>query len=139
MAKSQSVKATAKLPPPEGNEVDAFLESLDHPRRDDIVRVRQVILSAAPGIVEEVKWNAPSFRTDEHFCTFNLRSRDEIVLVLHRGAKKQQPRKMKLSPKAEALVKWLDDDRALVSIEPSRVASCKSAMTALIREWVGQL
>lgn len=133
------VKATTKLPPPAGNEVDAFLESLDHPRRDDVVRVREVILSAAPGISEEIKWNAPSFSVDDHFCTFNLRSRDEVVLVLHRGAKKKAPKQMKLSAKAEALVKWLDPDRALVTLEPARVSSARPALTALIREWVSQL
>lgn len=135
-----SIKSTAKLPPSPGNEVDAFLETLDHPRRDDVARVRQVILSAAPGLSEELKWNAPSFRTDvDHFCTFHLRSKEAVELVLHRGSKKKPPKDMKLSPKAEALVRWLDSDRAMVSIDPSRVASSKSALTALIREWVNQL
>lgn len=141
MPKSEkdSVKATAKLPPPSGNEVDAFLEALEHPLRDDVARIRQVILSAAPGITEAVMWNAPSFRTEHHFCTFHLRSKDAVQLVLHRGAKKKAPKQMALSPKAEALVNWLEPDRAMVTIEPSRVGSSKAALTALIREWVSQL
>jgi len=44
-----------------------------------------------------------------------------------------------LSPKAEALVKWLDSDRALVTLSPSRLASQKIAFSTLVREWVTQL
>ena len=53
---------TDKLPPPAGNEVDAFLETLDHPLRDDIARVRRWVLDAAPSVAEAVHWSSPSVR-----------------------------------------------------------------------------
>jgi len=97
-------RSTAKLPPIAGNEVDAFLETLEHPLRDDVVRVRQLVLSALPDITEALKWNAPSFRTTEFFATFNLRSTDDVQLIFHTGArKKANPKKVALSPRAEAL------------------------------------
>jgi len=131
---------TGKLPPAPGNEVDAFLEVLEHPLRDDVVRVRALLLSAMPGISEAIKWNAPSFRTEEFFATFHLRSREDVQLVFHTGAKKKATKaKVVLSPKAEALVKWLDSDRALVTLSPSRLASQKIAFSTLVREWVTQL
>ena len=41
--------------------VEAFLAALDHPRKQDILTVRQIILGADPRIQEAIKWNAPSF------------------------------------------------------------------------------
>ncbi|MBE2252932.1 MAG: DUF1801 domain-containing protein [Myxococcus sp.] len=131
---------TGKLPPAPGNEVDAFLEVLEHPLRDDVVRVRALLLSAMPGISEAIKWNAPSFRTEEFFATFHLRSTEDVQLVFHTGAKKKATKaKVVLSPKADALVKWLDSDRALVTLSPSRLASQKIAFSTLVREWVTQM
>lgn len=138
---SKTGRSTAKLPPIAGNEVDAFLEALQHPLRDDIVRVRRLVTSALPDIGEAIKWNAPSFRADDvFFATFHLRSHDEVQLVFHTGAKKKaQKTKMALSPRAEALVTWLDDDRAMVTLSPSKLASQRLPFTALVREWVSQL
>lgn len=140
MAKQKTTGSTAKLPPLPGNEVDAFLETLEHPLRDDVVRVRQLVLSALPDIGEAIKWNAPSFRTTEFFATFHLRSKDEVQLIFHTGArKKAKQKKVALSPRAEALVTWLDPDRALVTLSPSRLAAQRLAFTTLVREWVTQL
>jgi len=136
----QTSGSTAKLPPLPGNEVDAFLETLEHPLRDDVVRVRQLILSALPDITEAIKWNAPSFRATEFFATFNLRAKDEVQLIFHTGAKKKaKPKKVALSPRAEALVTWLDPDRALVTLSPSKLSAQRLAFTTLVREWVTQL
>jgi hypothetical protein len=49
-----------------GQTVDDFLATLDHPRKRQIVALRQIILGADPRISEGIKWNAPSFRTSEY-------------------------------------------------------------------------
>ncbi|MBL8920463.1 MAG: DUF1801 domain-containing protein [Myxococcaceae bacterium] len=140
MSKSRSSRSTAKLPPIAGNEVDAFLEALDHPLRDDVVRVRRLLLAALPDLGEAIKWNAPSFRHGERFfATVDLRSTDRLRLVFHRGAKKDAAPKPTLSPRAEVLVEWVADDRALVTLDPSKLASQRLAFTTLVREWVSQL
>lgn len=141
MPTSKTTRSTAKLPPVAGNEVDAFLETLDHPLRDDVVRVRRLLLSALPDLGEAIKWNAPSFkRGGGFFATFDLRPKDEVRLVFHRGAKKVPGLpKVTLSPRADALVTWLADDRALVSLDPAKLASQRVAFTTLVREWVTQL
>jgi len=56
--------------------VEAFLASLDHPFKPEILALRQVILGADPSIAEGIKWNAPSFRTSEYFATMHLRAKD---------------------------------------------------------------
>jgi uncharacterized protein YdhG (YjbR/CyaY superfamily) len=67
--------------------VDEFLAELDHPLKAEVQAVREIIRGAAPGIKEQVKWNAPSFSyKDDYLVTFNLRARDRIHLVFHNPA-----------------------------------------------------
>ncbi|MCA3015453.1 MAG: DUF1801 domain-containing protein [Myxococcaceae bacterium] len=129
---------TDKLPPPAGNEVDAFLETLDHPLRDDIARVRRWVLDAAPSVAEAVHWSSPSFRVGaQFFATFRLQPSADVQLVLHTGVTRRGvARPIALSPAAARLVEWLSDDWALVSIPPARASSLKRPVTALVREWV---
>jgi hypothetical protein len=141
MPSAKPNRSTAKLPPPAGNEVDAFLEALEHPLRDDLVRVRRWVLEATPGLSEAVKWNAPSFRLGpDFFATFHLRSTTEVQLVFHTGAKKRsQPKALVLSPAAARLVEWLSEDRALVALPPARLSNLKAPLMTLVREWTRQL
>src|SRR5687768_7259956 len=67
--------------------VGSFLESLDHPLRQEIEAVRRMIREAVPTAGEEIKWNAPSFYTSEHFATLHLRNRNCVQVVLHLGAR----------------------------------------------------
>jgi hypothetical protein len=74
-------------------EVDRFMEGLDHPLKDGIERLRAAILDSNDRITEHIKWKAPSFRyADEDRVTFRLYPKDRAQLVFHRGAKvKMQP------------------------------------------------
>jgi hypothetical protein len=86
-------KASSPKPTKRGasapEDVETFLASLEHPFKQEIVALRQLILGADPGITEGIKWNAPSFRTSEYFATFQLRAKDGVQLILHLGAKKR--------------------------------------------------
>ena len=64
-------------------EVTRFINELEHPLKDAIELVRTLILESNPGILEQVKWNAPSFRHKYDFVTFNVRPADKIHLVFH--------------------------------------------------------
>ena len=66
---------------------ESLLAALEHPHKAGILRLRRIILDLDQRITEEVKWNAPSFRIDEHFATFKLHPPKHIQLVLHTGAK----------------------------------------------------
>lgn len=77
----------AKRSPSAPESVEAFLASLDHPFKQEILAVRQIILGADPSIAEGIKWNAPSFRTSEYFATFHLRAKEGVQVILHLGAK----------------------------------------------------
>jgi hypothetical protein len=120
--------------------VQAFLSALDHPHKDAIVALRQLLLSADPAISEEVKWNAPSFRTSEHFATMHLRGQDSFQLILHLGAKsgRKVPKDAIADP--DKLLKWLGPDRASVTFAGVADLSCKSdALIAIVRQWIGHV
>ena len=72
-------------------EVDAYMEKLDHPLKAEIEAVRAIIKNASPSIAEHIKWAAPSFfcpggKDKGGFATFNHRATQHVHLVLHNGA-----------------------------------------------------
>ncbi|WP_437322222.1 DUF1801 domain-containing protein [Sorangium sp. So ce394] len=118
--------------------VVAFLRELDHPRKEDIEAVRQIILGASPEIREGIKWNAPSFRTTEYFATFHLRGKEGVRLVLHMGAKVKETATSGVEIADPAgLLEWLAKDRCLVTFSDGEDIQVKrSALEALLREWI---
>jgi hypothetical protein len=121
--------------------VEALLEGLDHPLRDEIALVRQTLLDADPSIAEGVKWNAPSFRTSLYFATVHLRSTEQVQLVFHTGAKPQATAETGLAVEdPTGLLKWLARDRALVSMGTGVVLRERlPALSVLVRSWIGAL
>lgn len=111
-----------------------LLRDLGHPLEREIDAVRKAILSASPLIREELKWNSPSFRTHEHFVTLNLREKNRIRLVFHRGAKSRSATMTVSDP--TGMVRWLGKDRALVTLERGDVAAKGAALKALVRSWL---
>ena len=118
--------------------VDDFMATLDHPLKREVQALREIVLGAAPGAAEGVKWNAPSFSTTEHFATFNLRPRDRVQLVLHRGAKVRDGDGARLPvDDPSGLLDWRSGDRALVEFrDMAEVDAGRAALTDLVRQWV---
>ena len=62
--------------------VTAYLRDLEHPLKKEIEAVRRIILGVRSTIREGMKWNAPTFRTENgDFAAFNLRARDGVQLI----------------------------------------------------------
>jgi hypothetical protein len=138
-SKASSPKRTTKkksAPAPE--DVEAFLASLDHPLKREIVAVRQILLGADPSITEGIKWNAPSFRTSEYFATFHLRAKEGVRVILHLGAKPREgsaPSVVIADP--ESMIEWLANDQASVMFRDLKDIDAKrSAFTDVIRQWI---
>lgn len=110
------------------------MAGLKHPQKSAIAAVRQIILGVSPEIGEAIKWNAPSFRTTEFFATTNLRSLDRVQLIFHLGAKKRAGLKAFKIADPAGLVKWLGDDRCLVTI--GDVTANRAALEAIVRQWI---
>jgi hypothetical protein len=117
--------------------VQSFLAALEHPLKGEIVALRQLLMSVDPAISEEIKWNAPSFRTSEHFATMHLRARDNVQLILHLGARSKRSIPAGAIADPDGLLKWLGPDRASVSFRGrGDVAAKGEALVAVIRQWI---
>lgn len=133
-------KAKSAKPSQTSAEVVAFLATLEHPLKPVLQAIRKIILGLRPDVREELKWNAPSFCTHEHFATFHLRAADKVQLILHRGAKvKKAASKLPLADPS-GLLKWLGKDRALVIFtDVASVKSNRKAFETILREWLARL
>jgi hypothetical protein len=114
--------------------VNDFMADLDHPLKDEIETVRRIIRGANAAIKEEIKWNAPSFRTTEFFATLHLRARDKIQIVFHLGAKARDDAPSMTIADPGGLMKWLAKDRCLVTVRD--VAANEKALAAIVRQWL---
>lgn len=121
--------------------VDALMRELDHPLKAEIAAVRDAILAAHPRVAEGVKWNAPSFRVDDYFATINLRQRDAVMIVLHRGAKAKSDDGFAAGfPDPSKLLTWLSHDRAVIKLrDMAELTAQRAALTAVIHAWVERL
>ncbi len=119
--------------------VDTFLATLDHPFKPVIEALRATILAVDPAIHESIKWNAPSFATTEHFATMQLRAKDGVQLILHRGAKKRDDPSAAIADPTH-LLEWLADDRASLELTSlADLTSKRPAFIALVRQWLTQV
>jgi len=135
--KASSKKATKRsAPAPE--DVETFLASLEHPFKQEILALRQIILGADPSIAEGIKWNAPSFRTSEFFATFHLRAKDGVQVILHLGAKKRESATTGIGvADPESMLQWLGKDRASVKFRDRKDIEARGAAFAdVIRAWI---
>ncbi|WP_437629914.1 DUF1801 domain-containing protein [Sorangium sp. So ce854] len=118
--------------------VIAFLRELEHPLKQEIEALRRIILAVSPEIREEIKWNAPSFRTTEHFATFNLRTKDRVRLILHMGAKVKGTATMGVEIEDPAgLLEWLAKDRCLVTFgDEGEIREKRAGLETILRAWI---
>jgi hypothetical protein len=116
--------------------VDEFLAELDHPRADDVRRLRAAIMAGAPGLTEHVKWRAPSFCVGGvDRVTFRLFPADHLQLVFHRGTKPQDTEGFEFGDDA-GLLRWVAPDRAVLTLgDPADVAARTDAIVALVNRW----
>ena len=118
------------------DEVDAFMQALDHPHKDAIEALRRIIVHVDPAIREGIKWNAPSFRTGEWFATTHLRAKTGIALILHLGAKVRSAPAPVIDDPARRL-EWLGKDRARIAFaDVAAVEASRPALEGIVREWV---
>lgn len=134
-------KKSKKAKPPVS--VDEFMASLASPLKPAVEALRRAILGADSRIEEGIKWNSPSFRRPgtDYFATVNVRPRDGVLLVLHRGAKVKDGSAGR--PKIDdpkLLLEWLAADRCAVRFrDPADVRAKKAALQGIVRQWIETL
>ena len=73
-----------KLTKDKAEQVQEFMDQLDHPFKAEVQILREIIKNTDSGITEQSKWNAPSFSyKGESLVTFNLWEKKRVHLVFH--------------------------------------------------------
>ncbi len=66
-------------------EVDAWFADYEHPAKDAMLLVRDIILSDAR-MAETIKWKSPTFVYAGNMASFNPRTKAHVSLMFHTGA-----------------------------------------------------
>lgn len=70
---------------PSNPDVGAWFDDYDHPMREAMLRVREIIL-ADERITETIKWKSPTFMYEGNMASFNPRTKAHVSLMFHTGA-----------------------------------------------------
>ena len=120
-------------------EVTEFLNELNHPFRNEIAKLRDVILASDKNLVENIKWNAPnySFENEDRITMRIQPMTTKVQLIFHRGAKKQEQPKDKLIESKSKMLVWKENDRAIITFKNSQeIEDGKAELEKIINEWL---
>ena len=108
-------------------EVERWLASFEHPLKDAILRVRQIILSSHKEVEECIKWKSPTFTFCGNIASINPKTKKKVSLMFHQGA--QIPGKHPHLVGGGGTVKYMyfDDAREVESRRP--------AIQSVVRAW----
>lgn len=125
------------MPPKAYKSVEEFLADLPDGTLAVVQELRAMIRAAHPGLVERIKWNAPSFALDGiDLATLGLQRDGSVRLVLHRGAKVQDNGGFRCDDPA-GLADWPAPDRGVVVIKDTTDLSVRAPdLSDLIRRWL---
>jgi hypothetical protein len=70
---------------PRNADVDAWFAEFEHPLKDAMLRVREIILEE-PRMDESIKWKTPTFSYRGNLASFNPRSKAQVSLLFHTGS-----------------------------------------------------
>jgi hypothetical protein len=124
--------------PNRSQEVDRFMEGLNHPLKEGVEQLRMAILDSNYQITEHIKWKAPSFcYAGEDRVTFRLYPENRVQLVFHRGAKVKSDAGDFAFEDDTGLLRWVADDRAVVALRDVKDAQDKlPALVDVVNRWV---
>ena len=70
---------------PTNPDVDSWFADYEHPAKDAMLRVRQIILSDER-MTETIRWKSPTFMYEGNMASFNPRTKAHVSLMFHTGA-----------------------------------------------------
>jgi hypothetical protein len=71
------------------SDVERFMRNLEHPHKEELQRLREVILSVDPRIGETIKWSCPTFTFDGNIASLVVRTRKCAQVMFHQGGSLQ--------------------------------------------------
>jgi hypothetical protein len=121
----------AKTPP-----VEAWLAARTPEIRGVVERLRAVVLNAADGVTEHIKWNGPSFCIDgDDRITVGLAPGGGVRAILHRGVKVKDATGFAFADDS-SLIRWAAPDRGVVTFaDEAAVAAGAEVFADICRRW----
>ena len=99
-------------------EVTEFLDSLDHPLRNEIDFLRNIIMGTGKDLNEGIKWNGPNYSIgNEDRITMRINPHKQIQVILHRGAKIKEKLNERLLKEDYSILAWKENDRAVATFK----------------------
>ncbi len=120
-------------------DLKTYLDELEHPLKQEILEMREIILESNKQLTEHIKWNAPSYCINgEDRITFNLHGTKHFRLVFHCGVKiKARKLKGKISSDKANWLEWAAEDRALLTFSDMiEIMQKKKTVQQMINEWI---
>ena len=118
--------------------VSAFLDALQHPRRAEIERLREIVLRARPDLEENIKWNAPNYHImGQDRLTMKIQPpKSFVLLIFHCGASKQTPPARVISDES-GLLEWRGNDRAMATFQNMEaLENADRTLAKLVQDWI---
>jgi hypothetical protein len=118
--------------------VKDFMQTLDHPFKEEIEVIRKIVLKVDPKITEHIKWNGPSFCFNgDDRITFRLNPPKNIQLIFHRGAKVRTDVDDFSFDDSTGLIKWVTKDRGVVTFKDKNdLEKKKSDLKLVVGNWI---
>lgn len=117
--------------------IDTFRSSLAPETLHIVDALRTLIIRVDSRLVEEFKWNAPSFRLgDEHRITLGLERNGSVRLVLHRGVSRKDNANFEFQDPLKLAV-WPARDRGVLKLKSfEELTSIAEPLTELAARWL---
>lgn len=119
-------------------EVTSFLDKETHPYRNEIEKLRELILKAHKDLTENIKWNGPNYSIgDQDRITMRIHPPKQIQIIFHRGAKVLEAPKNKLIKEDFGLLAWKGNDRAVATFKNmDNIVSREKEFERIVKDWI---
>ncbi len=118
--------------------VSTFLNELNHPLREEIELLRNIILNSNKTLTENIKWNAPNYVVGENDrVTLKINPPKNILIILHRGAKVQTMPTQKLIDYTCKVLSWKTNDRAIITLNNKQdIITYQNDIVTIVNLWL---
>ncbi|WP_256005224.1 DUF1801 domain-containing protein [Pedobacter deserti] len=119
-------------------EVTVLLDEINHPLRAQIEELRAIILSAAPSMEENIKWNGPNYQhLDRDRVTLKVQPAKDFHLILHAGTRIRSEPIDHQTVDPGRLFTWKSNDRGILQIKNAAgFDECKAQLGGIIGRWI---
>jgi hypothetical protein len=111
-------------------EVNAWFGEYEHPLKDVMMYVREIILAADSRVGECIKWKSPTFVFKGNIASFNPRTKKHVSLMFHTGAS--------IKGEFPHLIGGGNTARYMTFSTRSETESLREELTAIIQSWCKQ-